>query len=261
MNAEGHEKTRRRILGRVEIIEPHPAIYIPEIDTIAISDLHLGYEGVMAEAEGLFIPKVQFGKEMSMLEKIVGSQKARRILVNGDIKHEFSETSYHESREVSELLYFLENNFEEVILVKGNHDNFIARVTSQHMVRLCDEFETNGFHFLHGHKTPTDFGTKKAEVVIIGHEHAAIALHDELGVKEKLSCFLYGKMTDGRGIIVLPPFSYFAQGSEINLIPKDELLSPILREFVNIDELEVVGISEETGCLEFPRLGFLRKFG
>lgn len=67
-------------------------------------------------------------------------------------------------------------------------------------------------------------------------------------------------MGNGRGIIVLPPFSYFAQGSEINLIPKDELLSPILRELVDVDELGVIGISEETGCLEFPKLGFLRKF-
>lgn len=145
--------------------------------------MHLGYEGVIAEEEGLFIPKVQFGKEISMLERIVSSQRARRILVNGDIKHEFSETSYHETREVSDLLFFLENNFEEIVLVKGNHDNFIGRITSRHRVRLCDEFETGRFYFLHGHKTPTDFAKKRGEIVIIGHEHAAIALRDKLGVR------------------------------------------------------------------------------
>jgi hypothetical protein len=114
----------------IEIIEPYPAIYIPEIDAIAIADLHLGYEGIMAE-QGMLIPKVQFKKEIGMLRKIIEKKQAERIIINGDVKHEFSETSYHEFKEVSDLLEFLEKNFEEVIVIKGNHDNFIARVAKR----------------------------------------------------------------------------------------------------------------------------------
>lgn len=240
----------------IEIIEPYPAIYIPEIDAIVIADLHLGYEGIMAE-QGMFIPKVQFKKEMQMLEKIIEKQKATRIIINGDLKHEFSETSYHEFREVSDLLEFLEKKFKEVFVIKGNHDNFIARVTKRFKVKLCDELELGNFCFLHGHRVPKKF--KKAKHVIIAHEHPAIALFDEIGAKEKINCFLLGEMMRGRKIVVLPAFSPLAYGSEVNVIPSSELLSPVLKGFAGLEKMRVIGISEETGCLDFGELGRLRR--
>ncbi|MDI6655178.1 MAG: metallophosphoesterase [Candidatus Hydrothermarchaeota archaeon] len=238
----------------IEIIEPYPAIYISEIDAIAIADLHLGYEGIMAE-QGMLIPKVQFKKEIGMLRKIIEKKQVKRIIINGDVKHEFSETSYHEFKEVSDLLQFLEEKFEEVIVIKGNHDNFIARVTKRFDVKLHDELELEDFHFLHGHKIPEKL--KKAKHVIIAHEHPAIALFDEIGAKEKMDCFLFGEMGDGK-ITVLPAFSPLAYGSEVNLIPSSELLSPVLKS-ANIEKFSVIGISEETGCLDFGRLGKLRR--
>ncbi len=57
----------------------------------------------------------------------------------------------------------------------------------------------------------------------------------------------------------MPALSYFAFGSDVNLMPKKELLSPVLRELVDIDDLRVIGISRETGCLDFSQLGKLRE--
>jgi len=245
-------------LNGVEIIEPYPAVYIPEIDAIAIADLHLGYEGIAAE-QGMLIPKVQFKKELRMLEGIIDRQEAARIIINGDLKHEFSETSYHEFREVSDLLEFLEKKFEEVFVIKGNHDNFIIRVTRRFNVKLHDEFRLGDFYFLHGHRIPGEFSSVKANHVIIAHEHPAIALFDEIGAKEKMDCFLAGKMNDGRKIVVLPAFSPLAYGSEVNLIPRSALLSPVLRGHVDTEKLRVIGTSRETGCLDFGELGRLRR--
>lgn len=246
-----------KVIEVAELIEPFPAIYLPEIDTVAVSDLHLGYEGVMAEEVGQMIPKNQFRKERQMLEEIARRVSARRIVLNGDLKHEFSSTSYHESRELSEMLGYLQREYEEVIVVRGNHDNYIARVTSRFRVKLVDEFLLGKYYFLHGHEVPEDF-SGKGEVVIIGHEHPAVVLFDEVGVREKIHCLLYGKMLDGRSIIVLPPFSIFSQGSEVNVIPREELLSPILREYVDVDELEVIAVSPGAGCFKLPKLGVLR---
>ena len=246
-----------RILDVAEVVEPYPAIYIPEIDAIAVSDMHLGYEGVMAEETGQMIPKTQFKKEMQMLREIERRVKARRIILNGDVKHEFSSTSYHESRELSDMLEYLQSAYSEVIIVKGNHDNYIARITSRFRVQLVDEFVDGRFYFLHGHEVPSGFGSR-GDVVIIGHEHPAVALYDEVGAKEKIPCFLYGRMLDGRLIVVLPSFSIFSQGNEVNVIPKEELLSPILREYVNVDELEVIAVSPGVGCIKLPRIALLR---
>jgi len=246
-----------RLLGRFEVIEPYPAVYIKELSTIVIADLHLGYEGIMAE-KGVFLPKVQFRKEMEMMKGVLQRKKADRIVLNGDVKHEFSETSYHEFREVADFLSFLRENFDEVVAVKGNHDNYLARLTGKLGVRLCTELQLDDLLVLHGHLMPAKLPAATS-CLVMAHEHPSIALYDEIGVKEKLSCFLYGEMLDGRGILVLPPFSYFAQGYDLNIIPKQELLSPILRSLVDVDELSVLGIEEETGCMRFPTLGTLRR--
>jgi hypothetical protein len=247
-----------KILDRVEIVEPYPAIWIKEIDSLVIADLHLGYEGIMAE-EGIFIPKVQFEEELEMLEQIIEKVKASRIIIDGDVKHEFSETSYHEFIEVRDLFLFLKGRFKEVIVIKGNHDNFIIRVTKRYGVKLYDHLLLKGFLFLHGHKIPKNYSRIKAGYLIIGHEHPAIALFDEIGVKEKIDCFLYGDLKDGKMLIVLPAFSTLMLGSEVNLIPKEELLSPILRELARIEKLKVIGITRELGCLRFPELSKLHR--
>ncbi|RLF39078.1 MAG: hypothetical protein DRN12_07460, partial [Thermoplasmata archaeon] len=89
------------------------------------------------------------------------------------------------------------------------------------------------------------------------HEHPSIALYTDIGVKEKIKCFLYGVFGD-KQVIVLPAFSYLAPGSDINLIPREELLSPILRT-IDIDEMQVIGIIEEDRLLKFPNIGELRR--
>lgn len=205
-------------LDKIEIIEPYPAVYIPKIDAIVIADLHV-------------------------LKKIIEKQEARRIIINGDIKHEFPETSYHE--------------FKEVVVIKGNHDNFIARVTKRFDVKLCNELELGDFYFLHGHRIPEKFSSARVEHAILAHEHPAIALFDEIGTKEKIDCFLFGEIK-GRKITVLPAFSPLAYGSEVNLIPGSELLSPVLRA-TDIEKFRVIGISEETGSLDFGERGKLRR--
>ena len=245
-----------RLWNKIEIIEPYPAIYISALNAIVIADLQLGYEGIMAE-KGIFIPKVQFKHELQTLKEIIKAKKAERIIINGDIKHEFSETSYHEFKEVGDLLSFLNKEFKDITLIKGNHDNFIVYATKRHGVRLCKELELGEFYFFHGHQNPRDFAKIEADYLILAHEHPAIALFDEVGTREKIGCFLYGKVKEKK-ILVLPAFSTLAQGSEVNVLPKGELLSPFLKEFVEVENLKVIGISQETGCLKFPELGKLR---
>jgi|Deesub1362A_J573_1020465.scaffolds.fasta_scaffold00016_138 hypothetical protein len=239
-------------LGSIEVIEPYPAIYIKELEAIVICDLHLGYEGIMAE-QGIFMPKVQFEREMEILSKIVDYKSASNFIIVGDVKHEFSETTYHEFREVKDLFEYLKNNFERIVLVKGNHDNYIIYTTRRYGVELYDEFLFKDFLFLHGDKPLKE---TKGRYIIMGHEHPAIALYDEIGAKEKLKCFLYGEV-EARKFLVMPAFSYLALGSEVNTIPREELLSPILKE-LEIDDFRVIAISEEAGIMDFGRLGDIR---
>jgi hypothetical protein len=246
-----------KIFGEVEILEPYPAVYIPSVDSIVIAELHLGYEEAMVE-QGLFLPKVQLKKEQEMLEKILEKRGARRIIVNGDFKHEFSRGSYREYKEVAEMLDFLGRRFQEVKLVKGNHDNFLIYPARRYGAELFEEYEVGDYYFLHGHRVPLNFESVEAGNIVIAHEHPAVAFHDEIGVKERLPCFLFGRTRDERNILVLPAFSPLSQGSEVNMLPVGELLSPLLKRYVDVDELEVIGISEAVGVLKFSKLRSLR---
>lgn len=138
---------------------------------------------------------------------------------------------------------------KEVLLMKGNHDNFLQRIAFRNGIELFDELELGRYIFIHGHVLPKK---QKNKFLIIGHEHPAIALYDEIRAKKKINCFLYGS-----SILVLPAFLPLMQGSEVNVIPKSGLLSPVLRK-CDVDELTVIGTSEETGRLKFPMLKDLR---
>lgn len=242
-------------LGEIVILEPYPAVYIPSIDSMVIAELHLGYEAAMAE-QGLFLPRVQLKKEQEMIEGMLSKQKAGRIIVNGDFKHEFTRGSFREYKEVGDMLGFLVNRFKMVTLIKGNHDNFLIYPARRYGAELLDELEVGDYYFHHGHVLP-DLRKVKARNIVIAHEHPAVALYDEVGAKEKIPCFLYGKTKD-KNLLVLPAFSPLSQGSDVNNLPTSELLSPFLRKIADMDEMEVIGIREDVGALKFSRLRDLR---
>ncbi len=239
-----------RLFKGLEVPQPLPALLIKPIRALVIADLHLGFEGIAAE-RGIFIPKVQFAEELEMLEQLL-DLPAEKIIINGDLKHEFSETSYHEFREVSEMLEFLTKNFDEVFLVKGNHDNYLAIVAKKFGLNVFESLELGDFFFTHGHK---EFDLPEQEFVILAHEHPSIALVGDSG-KDKVKAFLYGEL-EGKKVVVLPAFSTLASGTEINLISPSELLSPFLRN-AGVDELRALGIDKDLGFLKFPELRHLR---
>jgi len=80
-------------------------------------------------------------------------------------------------------------------------------------------------------------------------------LKDDIGVREKVDCFLYGKTLEDENFIVLPAFSHISNGTSINEVPERQLLSPILKNRVSKDTLKAVAVSREAGILEFPELG------
>ena len=243
----------KEVFKRVEPLCPYPALFIREISAVAIADLHLGYEGIMAEYYGMFLPKVQFNEEISMLEGIVKRCEAEKIILNGDVKHEFSTTSYHEFKELYDLFSFLQEHFEKVIVVKGNHDNFIARVTSKfERVELVECYKEKDFIFFHGHRS-VDYS--KSSVIVTAHEHPSIAIYTEVGSKEKIPCFLACRKGD-KIFIVQQAFSTLSQGSEVNMLPSSELMNIVFKD-VNIDDF-IAFTCDECDVVSFGRIRGLR---
>lgn len=234
-----------------KIIDSLPALYHEELDLAAVSDLHLGLEGSMTR-DGNYVPKHQLKELKRDIELVKEETGASRLLVNGDLKNEFK-TRYTESNEIQDFLQHTADLFDEIILIRGNHDTFVDTTLESLELRLEDYHLEDGILFVHGDREVEELDAPKHEIVIIGHEHPALVLTDDVGVKEKLPCFLYGEQED-RKIVVMPAFSAISSGTSINEVPKSKLLSPVLKQF-DVKELEAIAVSREAGLFDFPEIG------
>ena len=233
-----------------EIVGNYPAVYFPALDLITVSDIHLGLEASMT-SKGNYIPEFQLEQILEELDEIKKETDCSRILVNGDLKNQYS-TSYSEKNEINELLDFLTENFEDVIIIQGNHDTFIESLLEEHGLRPLDSYEQDGVLFTHGHERPEQDWSK----IVIGHEHPALALDDQIGVTEKVDCLLH--LEGEKEVFVLPAYSPISNGSEINRMSSSELLSPILKDF-NLDDFQAYAISREAGVFDFGTIQALNK--
>jgi putative SbcD/Mre11-related phosphoesterase len=237
-------------VGNAEIVD----LAIKIDDYLIISDLHLGYEQSL-NSEGLMIPKFQFQKILNQLEKITdllsaNSSPAKHIVINGDLKHEFGKISRQEWKEVNLFMDFLENQFEEIILVKGNHDNFTPFITKNRDLEVKENFSIGKFLILHGHKIPENLDHLQEETLIIGHEHPCIGLRSGERV-EKIKCFLNGQFRS-KNLIVMPSFNFVSEGSDIL---HEQLLSPFLSR-KSLDNFEVYGV-EDFEILHFGKIKYI----
>jgi uncharacterized protein len=133
------KKENLEIFPGITTVNSYPAIYIEKLDLLAISDLQLGEELYFAE-QGLFVPQVQLKEIMKNLKYIFKIVKPKSIVINGDVKHEFGEASVQEWREVKELVSYLRKKVKEIIIVRGNHDNYLLTIASKIGLKVFDPY-------------------------------------------------------------------------------------------------------------------------
>jgi|TARA_B100001971_G_C18254880_1_gene581214 putative SbcD/Mre11-related phosphoesterase len=146
-----------------------------------------------------------------------------KIIINGDIKHEFGIISETEWRHTLQLLDFLKKYCNEVILIKGNHDKILGPIAKKRDVKVVDNYIIENILITHGNKIPEKL--TKIKTIIIAHEHPAISLKEGPRV-ELFKCFLKGKYKN-KNLIVQPSFNLVQEGTDIL---KEKVLSPLLKQ-------------------------------
>jgi hypothetical protein len=222
----------------MELIFYENALFIKKLKLLAIADLHIGYEQSL-ESSGYFIPKSQYSKIKNNLIKLIKKFNPEKLLINGDVKHEFGSSLNQEWNETLDLLDTLQEKVE-IIIVRGNHDNYLIPILKKRKIKFVNNLLIKNYFFEHGHieyEIPN-----KANTIIIAHEHPAIIIPQELG-KYKFKCFLKGSYLN-KTLIVLPAFSPIMPGTEINQVSRGELLSPILRK-TELENFEILIYEEK----------------
>lgn len=229
---------------RYEFIDK--AVWIPEEKILVISDLHLGYE----ESLNIGIPRSQYKETLGSLDKIFKKiGRAREIVILGDLKHEFSQASSQEWGETLSLVDYLKERSEKVILIRGNHDNYLGIITRRKDVELVDYYIEKSFGFLHGDKQRAEILDKKVKIIFLGHLHPAISIREN-AKHEIYKCFLRGKWK-GKEIVILPSFFPLVEGQDVNMestnldfnfkLDNFEVFIPSDKEVLDFGKLENVG--------------------
>ncbi|MBI5680770.1 MAG: metallophosphoesterase [Methanobacterium sp.] len=204
-------------------------------DYLIISDIHLGYEQSL-NAEGIMVPRFQYKKIIKRLKEIKNVSNATKIIINGDLKHEFGKISKQEWNEVIDFTSFLKKNFDEILLIKGNHDNFTKFIAKKSQLEVYEKYSVENYLIIHGDKIPKGYNKIKEETIIIGHEHPSISIRNVERV-EKIKCFLKGKL-NGKNLIVMPSFNFITEGSDVM---HEKTISPFL-DADSLEDFEVIAV-------------------
>ncbi|MBI4053241.1 MAG: metallophosphoesterase [Candidatus Diapherotrites archaeon] len=203
-------------------------LFFEKTKTLALADFHLGFEETLNRS-GMLVPRTNFAAIRNHLaEKVFSACRPERIVVLGDLKHEFGAPSRQEWQEAFAMLELLSMHCNEIILLRGNHDRVLAPIAEWKNLTILE----NGFFsepdktlFLHGDKIVRNKAFATAETIAIGHEHPAVSIRE--GVKkEQFKCFLKGKF-EGKNLVVLPSLNQLNIGTDLT---REKTLSPFLKQ-------------------------------
>ena len=204
-------------------------LYLKLKDYLIFSDIHLGYEESLNK-KGIMLPRLQFEDLVGKLKKILGDNSSRKVILNGDIKHDFGKLFDTEWRYALKLIDLA----KDPIIILGNHDKNLLQVLDKRYIKPVSSFKIDDILVMHGDKIPDKEQLKGIKTIIIGHEHPSIKIKSGPRT-EKFKCFLKGRWQKFN-LIVMPSFGSIEEGSDI----REKRLSPFLKEDISFFECFIV---------------------
>jgi uncharacterized protein len=189
---------------------------------LIIADLHIGYDNAL-NRQGVMIPRTQQGLLLTHLRRLL-KLRAKRVIINGDLLHDFGTISHQERYDALEVLEMM-GQASEMLLIRGNHDTQLDTVITRKGIKTVDCAELDGYHIRHGHTLPSASEHRRAHTFIIGHEHPAVTLADG-SRRESFKCYLWGSYRHKK-LLVLPSLYPLIEGTDVR---KGNFLGPFLSD-------------------------------
>ncbi len=189
--------------------EPHRsgALWLPELRTAIVADLHLGYSWAQRR-RGELGPLID-GTAVERLRWALEDLLPERVVLLGDVYHA-PRPSPEERRMVEEALSMIRC---ELVLVRGNHDRKMERDFHKGVVA---EWRASGVVAVHGDTIP-----QTSSHLIVGHFHPTVKIRDAAGVSRRFPAFVLGTR-----VTLLPAVSEFSVGMAWREVPLDTGRSP-----------------------------------
>lgn len=222
--------------------------------TLLLADIHLGYEDAMAST-GVFLPRLQLKMALETIKQAYEMLPYRaRVAIVGDLKHVFEKLTRQEKIEITKLVRGLrEWGIDDLVLVRGNHDTFVAPILRTLGVELVEDCLDlgGGLVAAHGHRIPGC----SYELLVMGHEHPSIAVSVG-GARTKLSIMLRVPLEDGSEALVLPPTGIYQTGNNVGL-DRRAYLSPLIQEKGRVEDSMVWIVDRDYGTVKLAELKYV----
>jgi len=176
------------------------AMFITEVNTLVVSDLHIGKTAYFRK-KGIALPFSEKDTTIEKLKILIEKQKPAVILFLGDLFHSFDESLIPQFQECLSC-------FPEIktILVKGNHDVFPEVLYQQLQLEVMDFWHYHSLMFSH---EPLEY-IEEGKYNIAGHIHPAVRVTGKGRQSMRLPCFYFGK-----SLALMPAFGYFTGAKTI----------------------------------------------
>ncbi len=213
---------------------------------LVLGDLHLGYEGSMRRS-GVMIPVKLYDKCVNDFKEVIDFVgHVDKIIVLGDLKHEFGYILDEEWKNISNFLKLLKEYCDELVIIEGNHDFILFPILEKIGATGVESYSWKKFIFAHGNKDFSELYTEKIKFWVFGHGHPAIVLREGV-TREIYKCFLKGKYKYKK-IILVPSFFPLIMGTDAR---EHDLGYPF--DF-KLEKFKVVVVEDNLKNLEFGEL-------
>lgn len=171
--------------------------YWADQGTLFVADTHLGKEATFRR-HSIPIPRGSSGDTLRLIEDMLGTTGARRLVILGDMFHARSSLSADVSHELSEFFDALRQ--VQIWLVLGNHDRGIDKLIDHWPIEIVKPGKRLGPVVLQHQPevVPAD-----ASLMLCGHVHPAVKVGSSVD-QVRLPCFW---LTQNR--LVLPAIGKF----------------------------------------------------
>ncbi len=219
-------------MNKLQPLWNHKALSIDK--TLIVADLHIGYEREL-EDKGVNLPS-QTNVIINEINEILSKNKYERLMINGDLKHNIPSGSWQEYKEIPELIDKLLEKVDEIHLVPGNHDGGIQKyLPNDVIIQDSSGHVFDDVGILHGHANPSE-EVLNSDIIVTAHSHPTISMFDNLGIREKIHCWVKIKIQYEdykKDVILMPHFNHLMGGNSIN---ENGYLGPLLNNSKIKDE-------------------------
>lgn len=246
--------TLHSIGKNVYLVSGFPFVYLSDIKSLIFGDLHFGQEtsiGLLDKSDKYSHPMLA-EHLLNIISIIAEKVDIRKLILNGDIKHE---TNGSNNQEMRSLKYFLNDpriKSIEVVLIRGNHDKFLnlsIRNLEHSNISLLDVFCSPPYCIFHGHE---NHAQDNCEYIIVSHEHPAYNFIGNNYEKMRTMAFVLLRSKRNKQILILPPSNFISSGVIYPIKDNQNFLSPFLQKEADLSFQHVFPFTHDIGLLLIP---------